>query len=409
PGARIIYAGEEIIGSEQAVMAIRSGKIFIDTGDYFIDYENPLSEKVFWIPVPPVELVIQKDHSAKVLNPHAMPHFYYGSGKGTISLVIKSNFTLEKEEFFYNYGSDSLDLSVNVEDGGILNVDNKRKFKEDPNKPVSLIDRKFDYFDEEFMVDASLHRSISIKGSGKVTFTNPITEKQKEALFLSDVKTTDDGKTWILSEQGGQGAEDQKPEQPKPQPPASSGSTGSQSSVRPDSSSKTDTKRSDDKKAEDKKEQDKKQQDNKIDKATEQTATVAEKVSTKLTIGDKKYTAVIDGVTVEKTMDVAPKIHQGRTVLPARMISELLGVGVRYDAKSKTASFTYGENNKVELTLGQKFMTVNGQKVELSAEVLNENGRILLPLTDIQKAFADLGLKATVGWDAMTRSITIDK
>lgn len=223
------------------------------------------------------------------------------------------------------------------------------------------------------------------------------------------MKTLDDGKTWVLASGGATSPEQPKdpqptpPADPKPQPPVSSGSS-SQSSVRPDSTSKPDTKKTDDKKIEDKKTEDKKQH-----KTMEKAQPAAEKVSTKLTIGEKKYTAMIDGVTVEKTMDVAPMIHQGRTVLPGRMISELLGVNVKYDAKSKTASFVYGENNKVELTLGQKFMMVNGQKVDLTAEVLNRNGRILLPLTDIQKAFADLGLKANVGWDASTRSITIDK
>ncbi|MDO4711560.1 MAG: stalk domain-containing protein, partial [Peptostreptococcaceae bacterium] len=132
------------------------------------------------------------------------------------------------------------------------------------------------------------------------------------------------------------------------------------------------------------------------------------KVSTKLTIGDMKYMVVVDGQGVERTMDVAPMIHMGRTVLPARMISEILGVEVKYEPMTKTANFMYGEA-KVQLTLGQKFMMVNGKSMPLTADILNVNGRILLPLTDIQKAFAELGLKANVDWDAETRSVTIDK
>ncbi|MDO5095432.1 MAG: copper amine oxidase N-terminal domain-containing protein [Peptostreptococcaceae bacterium] len=189
----------------------------------------------------------------------------------------------------------------------------------------------------------------------------------------------------------------QKP-QPQPQPQApSTGGGSSRSSVRPNSDSKSDDKKSDVKKDEMKKDE------------MSNTAKSAEKVSTKLVIGQKTYTAMINGQAVQKTADVAPQVHQGRTVLPARMISELLGVDVKFDQKSKTASFMYGEGNKVELTLGQKFMMVNGEKVALTADILNKDGRILLPVTDIQKAFAKLGLTANVSWDAATKSVTIEK
>lgn len=183
----------------------------------------------------------------------------------------------------------------------------------------------------------------------------------------------------------------------------------SQSSVRPDSSapSKNEMKKDDMKKDEMKKEEPKKDEMKKDDMSNMEKST--DKVSTKLVIGKKTYTAMINGQAVEKTMDVAPMVHMGRTVLPARMISELLGVDVKFDQASKTASFMYGEGNKVELTLGQKFMMVNGEKVALTADILNKDGRILLPVTDIQKAFAKLGLEANVSWNAATKTVTIEK
>ncbi|MDO5095103.1 MAG: copper amine oxidase N-terminal domain-containing protein [Peptostreptococcaceae bacterium] len=131
-------------------------------------------------------------------------------------------------------------------------------------------------------------------------------------------------------------------------------------------------------------------------------------VSTKLTIGEKKYTVITDGVPMEKMMDVSPMIHQGRTMLPARMIAEVLGIDVNFDAATKTAHFMYGEN-KVELTLGQKQMMVNGEKIELTADIVNQNGRILLPLRDIQTAFEKMGLKAMIQWDAPSKTVTIEK
>ncbi len=177
---------------------------------------------------------------------------------------------------------------------------------------------------------------------------------------------------------------------------------GGRSSVRPDSSAPA--KKEDAKKDEMKNEPKK----NGMKKDEVNNATSTDKVSTKLVIGQKTYTAMVNGQAVEKTMDVAPMVHQGRTVLPARMISELLGVDVKFDQKSKTANFMYGEA-KVQLTLGQKFMLVNGEKAALSADILNKDGRILLPVTDIQKAFAKLGLTANVSWDADTKSVTVNK
>ncbi len=185
-------------------------------------------------------------------------------------------------------------------------------------------------------------------------------------------------------------------------PIPSTGGGGGRSSVRPDSS--TPANKEDAKKDEMKNEP--KKDEMKKDEVSNATST--DKVSTKLVIGQKTYTAMVNGQAVEKTMDVAPMVHQGRTVLPARMISELLGVDVKFDQKSKTANFMYGEA-KVQLTLGQKFMLVNGEKVALSADILNKDGRILLPVTDIQKAFAKLGLTANVSWDAATKSVTIEK
>ncbi len=61
----------------------------------------------------------------------------------------------------------------------------------------------------------------------------------------------------------------------------------------------------------------------------------------------------------------------------------------------------------VTLTLGQKVMKVNGQNVDLLAAPLLVNGRILLPVRDIQRAFSDLGLKVSIDWNAETKRVII--
>lgn len=195
------------------------------------------------------------------------------------------------------------------------------------------------------------------------------------------------------------------------------GGSSPQSSVRPDSSSsaadkKSGTKNDIKKDAKNDMKQDAKKMDEKKSdmKNVDQNKSSAEsKVSTKLMIGETKYTVVVDGVAIEKTADVAPTVHMGRTLLPARMISEILGVTVKFESATKMASFMYGENNKVELTLGQKYMLVNGQKMELTADILNQDGRILLPLKDIQNAFTQLGLKSNISWDSASKSVNIEK
>lgn len=137
-------------------------------------------------------------------------------------------------------------------------------------------------------------------------------------------------------------------------------------------------------------------------------------VVAKLQISNKEYKVVQDGKVVSKTMDATPVIHQGRTMLPARMIAELLGIEVKFDPATKTAKFTFvkevdgkSKENIVELTLGQKTMKVNGKSRALSADLLNTNGRILLPMTDIQKALKELGLAIDVKWDHETKEITL--
>lgn len=195
----------------------------------------------------------------------------------------------------------------------------------------------------------------------------------------------------------------QSPDVRNPDASANSGAGSSRSAVRPDSSPSSSKPES---KVEPKKDETKKVDMKKDAKETGNKA--SEKVSTKLMIGQKNYTAYINGQPMTKTADIAPLIHQGRVMMPARMISEILGVDVQFDAANKTAHFMYGEN-KVELTLGQKQMRVNDVKIELTADILNQNGRILLPLRDIQRAFQSLGLETNIQWDSANKSLTVEK
>ncbi len=142
-----------------------------------------------------------------------------------------------------------------------------------------------------------------------------------------------------------------------------------------------------------------------------QTAAPEQKeIRAKLVIGDKNYKKYEANALVDAMLDVAPILQEGRTMLPARAIAELFGIEVGYDAASKTATFVYitqEKKNIVELTLGKNTMKVNGEEVALSTQLTQVDGRIVLPLRDIQRALKDLGLETEIQWNAETKEITI--
>ncbi|MDO5062288.1 MAG: BspA family leucine-rich repeat surface protein [Peptostreptococcaceae bacterium] len=140
----------------------------------------------------------------------------------------------------------------------------------------------------------------------------------------------------------------------------------------------------------------------------------ADKVLAILKIGALKYQVFFENKLVDKMMDVAPMLHQGRTMLPARVIAELLGIEVKFDDSSKTATFVFESKdgdkkieNVIELQLGKAMMKVNGKEQPLSASILNVGGRILMPMTDVQKALKELGLKVDVKWEHLTKEVKL--
>lgn len=140
--------------------------------------------------------------------------------------------------------------------------------------------------------------------------------------------------------------------------------------------------------------------------------TTKQGLKTVLKIGQKSYMVIKDGKKEERTLDVAPIVKNGKTMLPARMLGELLGVKVSFDGKTKTAKFVYmteKETNTLELTLGKQMMKINGKDKALSTPVITEKGRILLPLRDIQVALKALGLETTLEWNQQTKEVTLTK
>lgn len=84
--------------------------------------------------------------------------------------------------------------------------------------------------------------------------------------------------------------------------------------------------------------------------------------------------------------DVAPYIKNSRTYVPIRFIAEELGFDVKWDAKTKKVTMSDGKST-VELTIGSKFMFVNGKKVKLDAPAEIKDQRTFVPLRAIAEAF----------------------
>lgn len=139
------------------------------------------------------------------------------------------------------------------------------------------------------------------------------------------------------------------------------------------------------------------------------------KVTWTLSIGSRYYEITHNGLTKTKELAVAPILSQGRTMLPARTVADLLGIDLRFDDITKTAKFVYmsgvKENNPkenvIEITSGKTVMIVNGVPQPLSAKPVSIDGRVMLSLTDVQRTLAELGLPINVNWDSSAKKITI--
>ncbi len=127
--------------------------------------------------------------------------------------------------------------------------------------------------------------------------------------------------------------------------------------------------------------------------------TVPTKEALVLTI-DKKDASAFG----EKTEnDVAPKIVNNRTMLPARFVSEQLGAKVEWDEEARTVTITKDEITIV-LTIDSKKATVNGEEVELDSEAFIENDRTYTPIRFISE-----NLGAKVNWNGAYNQVVITK
>jgi tripartite motif-containing protein 71 len=109
----------------------------------------------------------------------------------------------------------------------------------------------------------------------------------------------------------------------------------------------------------------------------------------------------------EKSLDAAPYIKNGRTMVPLRFISEALGAEVEWDGEIRQITLTR-EGMTIRMRIGstEVFIRQSGQMGEtksiLDAPPEITAGRTFVPLRFISEAFG-----ATLDWNAELREITI--
>jgi len=122
------------------------------------------------------------------------------------------------------------------------------------------------------------------------------------------------------------------------------------------------------------------------------------------TIGSTTYTVIEQNESVEKTMDVAPYIKDGRTFLPLRYVANALGVNddnIIWDPVTKAVTVFKGDRI-AQVTIGSKTMLVNGVTINMDVAPEITDGRTMLPIRWLGQA-----LGSTIDWDAEARTVTV--
>ena len=97
-----------------------------------------------------------------------------------------------------------------------------------------------------------------------------------------------------------------------------------------------------------------------------------------------KYPVTFNGHPV--TFDVEPVNVNNRVFVPFRAIFEKMGADVQWDQASQTVTATRGDT-RVQLVIGSTTARVNGTARTLDAAPFIQNGRTLVPLRFVSEAF----------------------
>lgn len=128
--------------------------------------------------------------------------------------------------------------------------------------------------------------------------------------------------------------------------------------------------------------------------------------SVKATCGqtDDAISVFVNGVKVDfsKYDNVFPVIENGRTLVPIRAVSEMLGAEVIWYNDTQQITVTK-DNIFIEMSVGNSKASVNGSECQLDTAPVIRGGRTLVPLR-----FVAEGLQLAVEWIDDSRTIIVE-
>jgi len=98
----------------------------------------------------------------------------------------------------------------------------------------------------------------------------------------------------------------------------------------------------------------------------------------------QEITVKVDNINV--TFDVKPQLIGGRTMVPLRAIFEALGAVVNWDESTQTVT-AYNEAYIVKSTIGKNEMIVNNEAITIDIAPMIVDGRTLVPARFVAEAF----------------------
>lgn len=101
-------------------------------------------------------------------------------------------------------------------------------------------------------------------------------------------------------------------------------------------------------------------------------------------------------------MDVAPQIINGRTIAPIALIGVSLGAESNWNEKNRIVTLKK-ENILISLQIDNQIGTINNEIVSLDVPPRIINGRTMVPISFIAKAFG-----ADIHWDGTSKTVYID-
>jgi hypothetical protein len=141
--------------------------------------------------------------------------------------------------------------------------------------------------------------------------------------------------------------------------------------------------------------------DTQLTNVEKQISSLKSQLSFQVAVTIDSLTAYIDNRP--KTLDVAPRIENGRTFVPVRFIGEAFGAEFSWDEKNQKVTYIIG-SNYIELFIGKNTAYINRNAVALDAPPFIFEGRTLVPFR-----FMGQSIGAQVEWNDQTRTATIFK